>query len=1114
MTKKGLFKLITKPHIFLKDYMKKNRETKHKFKFYIEKIIGLNIPFPQYYYALFLILNKAKLFFLAEKALRQAISHKAKPIYYYRLGLILKRKNQWWQIIEAFEKAIKLKPTAHIDWYISYSEALEKMNRFEKVIEVLEKFAKNNRLNANQYFRYGYALEKMGNPSLAKEAYSKVIELDNKKNSKELGIGVFHELKGDWITACSAYKEEVLERPNSALLHYKLGLSYDRCYDWKNAEIEYEKAIGLDTTYAYWFYRLGFVREKQKKWELSAKAYGYALERQNSFIASWFYRLGYVFDKQKMYNKSSEIFKEQRILQDAHGVSESEYHNNIALRKVINYIEYYKRYDLDNYSILYESYHGGSISGNPLALFQYLKSNESFKNYKHIWVINQNSKIPDELKRDINTIFIKRDSDIYMRYLCRVKYLINNVTFPDYFIRKKGQLYLNTWHGTPIKTLGKDIKDDFFAHKNASRNFLQASHIISPNIHTTNILLKNFDIYETYQGIFAEIGYPRQDLTLNSSLEKKCEIKKLLGISENKKIVLYAPTWRGTLSGAKFDTNKLLTDIYLLKELEDIHFLFRGHHMVEKLLHNIEEIKDIVVPAKIDTNTLLSIVDILITDYSSIAFDYMACGKPIIYYAYDRKGYEEERGLYFPLEELGDSISYTNKELVKMVKNSINSNKISSIQKKAQLKFCPYDDGNATKRVIELFFFNKQDNLKIVKAPKKHSILIYGGAFIPNGVTTSFLNLIEHIDKEKYSVTIAIDPNAIKSDKKKMEQFNRVGKDIKIIGRFSRMVMSLEEKWIIDKFNAQRVLPSKEMEAMFQQSYKREFLRVFGKTKFDTIINLEGYNSYWVRLFSATNLSNNKIIYLHADMLGEAKTRFPYLYGNFYSYKFYNKLISVSEDANYTNRDNLVLNYNIDKKKFDYCNNLLNPQELLIKANENIEDIEELFKDFKVFINIARLSPEKDQKKLICAFSKVSKRYSEVKLIIIGDGELKTELQHLINSLKLNKKVYLLGQKFNPMPYLKKSNCFILSSNYEGQGLVLLEAMILNKPVISTNISGPKCVLKGNLGNLVENSIDGLYKGMVDFLEKKDKNRKKFNYNSYNKKALKMFYSKVIGDIS
>jgi len=197
--------------------------------------------------------------------------------------------------------------------------------------------------------------------------------------------------------------------------------------------------------------------------------------------------------------------------------------------------------------------------------------------------------------------------------------------------------------------------------------------------------------------------------------------------------------------------------------------------------------------------------------------------------------------------------------------------------------------------------------------------------------------------------------------------------------------------------------------------------------------------------------------------------------------------------------------------KFDYSDNVLNPIEIIERSTEDIED-SNIFNNSKTFINIARLSPEKDHKKLILAFSKVAKKHTNSKLIIIGDGSLKGDLNQLIKKLSLKKRVLLLGQKFNPMPYLKASDCFVLSSNYEGQGLVLLEAMVLEKPVISTDISGPRSVLKDGLGLLVDNSEDGLVEGMLKFLEDEESISKEFNYKEYNKKALDMFYLKVLGD--
>src|SRR5699024_872065 len=134
------------------------------------------------------------------------------------------------------------------------------------------------------------------------------------------------------------------------------------------------------------------------------------------------------------------------------------------------------------------------------------------------------------------------------------------------------------------------------------------------------------------------------------------------------------------------------------------------------------------------------------------------------------------------------------------------------------------------------------------------------------------------------------------------------------------------------------------------------------------------------------------------------------------------------------------------------------------------------------FITIGRLSPEKDHMKLIQSFYELSKTHSDIKLYIVGEGVLKTQLEQLVDRLNLNNRVIFTGQLNNPYPLLNMCDCFVLSSNSEGQAIVLLEALILGKPVITTDIPGPRSVVDGGYGMIVENSVTGLTQGMGDFL--------------------------------
>ena len=230
----------------------------------------------------------------------------------------------------------------------------------------------------------------------------------------------------------------------------------------------------------------------------------------------------------------------------------------------------------------------------------------------------------DQYQNDKRVRFVLFGSDEYVEALASCKYLINNVTFPQYFIKREGQIYINTWHGTPLKSMGYDMVEGNSGSANTVRNFLHADYLLSANEVMTKMYLKSYKLEGILPGKVIEEGYPRNDFLLNTKREEEIRLLRSYGISveDDKEIILFAPTWRESENGAaQVNPEELLDVKKLLEEKIDTskyQILIKPHQFVYKQLKDLEEYKGLLVPATLDANQIMSAVDILISDYSSI----------------------------------------------------------------------------------------------------------------------------------------------------------------------------------------------------------------------------------------------------------------------------------------------------------------------------------------------------------------------------------------------------------------------------------------------------------------------------------------------------------------
>lgn len=271
----------------------------------------------------------------------------------------------------------------------------------------------------------------------------------------------------------------------------------------------------------------------------------------------------------------------------------------------------------------------------------------------------------------------------YFYELATCRIFVTNKRMFNHFQKRKGQFYIQTWHSSlRLKMIEKDAEKHLSTSyiEKAKRDSQQMDLLISGCQKSTDIFKKSF----WYSGSIISSGTPREDYLLNANPSEISRIKQKLGIDKKKRIILYAPTFRKDHS----------TDIYNLdfsaikRELqkktgEDWLILMRLHpnmsYLSQKLKQNSSDF--INVSTYDDIQELLLISDIVISDYSSLIFDFAFTKRPCFLYVPDLDEYtKNDRGFYFNISELPFPIAKTNEELIELINSHIDSSYKSKVE--------------------------------------------------------------------------------------------------------------------------------------------------------------------------------------------------------------------------------------------------------------------------------------------------------------------------------------------------------------------------------------------------------------------------------------------------
>lgn len=497
--------------------------------------------------------------------------------------------------------------------------------------------------------------------------------------------------------------------------------------------------------------------------------------------------------------------------------------------------------------VFYESMSGARMMDSPYAIFEALTRDPSRRApLLHVWSVHSMDVVPPELRERQDTIFVSRHTRAYMYLLTRAKYIIGNSALPEYFVRKQDQFYLNTWHGVGYKSLGRSERSPLGAALAVS-NMLQSTHVLSPCAFMTRVHQHGFSMRGTYTGQLAETGYPRLDTTLAVDERKIANLRSELGLDPTKSTILYAPTWRGARGDSGFDTERLESDLRQLVHL-GLNVIFLGHHIMNRHISSLD-VPGVALPAKyMNTNQLLAVADLLITDYSSIFFDFMITKRPIVHYLYDYHSYKRDRGLALSRAALPGKIEYTSDDLIATVNDILSRPEYAPDDRYlgAMARFCPYDDGNATERVIEWFFYGDVAKVKLIPSSSKKRVCFWGGRMSEIDESSQFLErLRRRAEQGDADVTLFVAHGAARNQALR-DLLVDIGDRISVVARADYAFgMTLEEKRARDELSSES-LP--ETRALYHRIYQREYRRLFGDTRFDEVIILDGLSVFWREL--------------------------------------------------------------------------------------------------------------------------------------------------------------------------------------------------------------------------------------------------------------------------
>lgn len=493
------------------------------------------------------------------------------------------------------------------------------------------------------------------------------------------------------------------------------------------------------------------------------------------------------------------------------------------------------RQPLDPSLVVLEARNGRAIDGNICYILRELLADEAYQDLQ-IAVVTENDEAEAAMRRKIQAMttaddcrrlqFVRLSSEEYFRAMATAGFIVNDATVGNFFIKREGQVYLNVWHGTPLKTMGRQVTHEPHAVGNVQKNFIAADYLLYPSDYMMEHMVEDYMIANLSPATVLMGGYPR-NIAFFDEEERERVRAMLTGAPGASGIYAYMPTWRPSLMGEELQG--------ILARMEEAlrpeeRMYVNVHPLAEETVtfDGFEKVRPF--PEGIENYAVLNAVDALLTDYSSVFYDYAVTRRKIVLLVYDEKEYFATRGLYEPIASLPFPRVETVAEALAALREPKTYDDSAFLE-----KYCGYDSPDAARKLCRRVFLGEHCmEERAMPGNGLPNVLVYGGDLAPGSRTEETMAFLAAADQTEANYYLTFNRGDLKD---RFGILSDLPAGIEYIGRAGKMLLDQDQEEAARRYRKGKISFG-EYWKIVRPAFARERRRFYADMRIDRILQI------------------------------------------------------------------------------------------------------------------------------------------------------------------------------------------------------------------------------------------------------------------------------------